>query len=171
MIAAKTSDSAEEHQNVDEENKLDIVKELCEKAEQCAPDYCFQNKLEDIAALEHAITANPQGAKAYYYLGNLYYDKLQYARAIALWETSVKLDPSYPTAHRNLAIAYYNKRHDVKAARKELEQAFALDETDSRIFLELDQLYKKLGMPFAERLKQYEARETLVRKRDDAMLE
>ena len=55
--------------------------------------------------------------------------------------------------------------------KRQLEQAFALDETDSRIFLELDQLYKKLGMPFAERLKQYEAREILVRERDDAMLE
>ncbi len=153
------------------ENNKDIIDTLYEKAEQCAPDYCFPNKLEDIAVLEHAIAANPKGAKAYYYLGNLYYDKLQYDRAIALWEQSIMLDASYPTAHRNLAIAYYNKRQDAAAARKELEQAFALDETDSRVFLELDQLYKKLGVPFAERLKQYEAREALIRERDDAMLE
>ncbi len=154
-----------------EENSKDTIDTLYEKAEQCVPDYCFPNKLEDIAVLEYAIIANPKGAKAYYYLGNLYYDKLQYDRAIALWEQSIMLDVSYPTAHRNLAIAYYNKRQDAKAARKELEQAFALDETDSRVFLELDQLYKKLGVPFAERLKQYEARETLIRERDDAMLE
>lgn len=167
----KKTDSAEKRLNMNVENNIDIVKMLCEKAEQCAPDYCFPNKLEDIAVLERAIAANPQGAKAYYYLGNLYYDKSQYERAITLWETSVKLNPSYPTAHRNLAIAYYNKRQDPKAAQKELEQAFALDETDSRVFLELDQLYKKLGMPFAERLQQYEAREALVWERDDAMLE
>lgn len=126
------------------ENNKDIIDTLYEKAEQCAPDYCFPNKLEDIAVLEHAI---------------------------ALWEQSIMLDASYPTVHRNLAIAYYNKRQNAEAARKELEQAFALDETDSRVFLELDQLYKKLGVPFAERLKQYEAREALVRERDDAMLE
>lgn len=158
-------------QKVNVENGRDTVKALYEKAEQCAPDYCFPNKLEDIAVLEHAIVTNPKGAKAYYYLGNLYYDKLQYDRAIVLWEQSIMLDASYPTVHRNLAIAYYNKRQDAEAARKELEQAFALDETDSRVFLELDQLYKKLGVPFAERLKQYEARETLIRERDDAMLE
>ena len=121
--------------------------------------------------MEQAIVANPKGAKAYYYLGNLYYDKLQYDRAITLWEQSIMLDASYPTVHRNLAIAYYNKRQNAEAARKELEQAFALDETDSRVFLELDQLYKKLGVPFEERLKQYEAREALIRERDDAMLE
>lgn len=154
-----------------EENSKDIIDTLYEKAEQCIPDYCFPNKLEDIAVLEHTITANPKGAKVYYYLGNLYYDKLQYDRAIALWEESIMLDASYPTAHRNLAIAYYNKRKDAEAVRKELEQAFALDKTDSRVFLELDQLYKKLGVSFAERLKQYEAREALIRERDDAMLE
>lgn len=153
------------------ENSKDIINTLYERAEQCAPDYCFPNKLEDIAVLEQAIVANPKGAKAYYYLGNLYYDKLQYDRAITLWEQSIMLDASYPTVHRNLAIAYYNKRQNAEAARKELEQAFALDETDSRVFLELDQLYKKLGVPFEERLKQYEAREALIRERDDAMLE
>lgn len=153
------------------ENNKDIIDTLYEKAEQCASDYCFPNKLEDIAVLEQAIVANPKGAKAYYYLGNLYYDKLQYDRAITLWEQSIMLDASYPTVHRNLAIAYYNKRQNAEAARKELEQAFALDETDSRVFLELDQLYKKLGVPFEERLKQYEAREALIREQDDAMLE
>lgn len=158
-------------QKANAENSKDIINTLYERAEQCAPDYCFPNKLEDIAVLEQAIVANPKGAKAYYYLGNLYYDKLQYDRAITLWEQSIMLDASYPTVHRNLAIAYYNKRQNAEAARKELEQAFALDETDSRVFLELDQLYKKLGVPFEERLKQYEAREALIRKRDDAMLE
>lgn len=158
-------------QKANAENRKDIINTLYERAEQCAPDYCFPNKLEDIAVLEQAIVANPKGAKAYYYLGNLYYDKLQYDRAITLWEQSIMLDASYPTVHRNLAIAYYNKRQNAEAARKELEQAFALDETDSRVFLELDQLYKKLGVPFEERLKQYEAREALIRERDDAMLE
>lgn len=158
-------------QKANAENSKDIINTLYERAEQCAPDYCFPNKLEDIAVLEQAIVANPKGAKAYYYLGNLYYDKLQYDRAITLWEQSIMLDASYPTVHRNLAIAYYNKRQNAEAARKELEQAFALDETDSRVFLELDQLYKKLGVPFEERLKQYEAREALIRERDDAMLE
>ena len=158
-------------QKANAENSKYIINTLYERAEHCAPDYCFPNKLEDIAVLEQAIVANPKGAKAYYYLGNLYYDKLQYDRAITLWEQSIMLDASYPTVHRNLAIAYYNKRQNAEAARKELEQAFALDETDSRVFLELDQLYKKLGVPFEERLKQYEAREALIRERDDAMLE
>lgn len=143
----------------------------CIKAEEASPMYCFPNKLEDIPVLENAMKIHEEGAKAYYYLGNLYYDKLQFEKAASLWEKSVELDDSYPTAHRNLALAYYNKKGDAEGARRELEKAFALDETDARVFLELDQLYKKLGVPFEERLANYEKHPDLPGQRDDVMIE
>lgn len=143
----------------------------CIKAEEASPLYCFPNKLEDIPVLENAIKIHEEGAKAYYYLGNLYYDKLQFEKAASLWEKSVELDDSYPTAHRNLALACYNKRGDAEGARRELEKAFALDETDARVFLELDQLYKKLGVSFEERLANYEKHPDLPGQRDDVMIE
>lgn len=149
--------------------------EECQKeyqtADQCCPLYCFPNKLEDIVVLEDAVEQLPEGAKAYYYLGNLYYDKLQFEKATLLWEKSVELDDSYPTVHRNLALAYFNKQNDAQKAKCQLEKAFALDETDIRVFLELDQLYKKLGIPFEERLKNYETHREIISERDDAMLE
>lgn len=141
------------------------------KAEASSPLYCFPNKLEDIAVLKEAIEENPQGAKAYYYLGNLYYDKLQFEKATALWEKSIELDDGFPTVHRNLALAYYNKQNDAKKAKEQLEKAFALDETDTRVFLELDQLYKKMGVPFAVRLANFEKHKDIIADRDDAMLE
>ena len=141
------------------------------EADACNPIYCFPNKLEDIAVLKEAIRVLPKGAKAYYYLGNLYYDKLQFEQAIGLWEKSIALDNSYPTVHRNLSIAYYNKQGNLQKAKTEMEKAFALDETDSRVFLELDQLYKKLGVPFTERLERYEKHMDIVAERDDVMLE
>ena len=118
------------------------------KAEQTRADYCFPNKLEDIAVLQDAMEQNPQGAKAYYYLGCLYYDKRQQEKAIALWEKSITLDNSYPTVHRNLALGYFNILGEKAKAKRELEAAFALDQSDSRVFLELDQLYKKLNVDF-----------------------
>lgn len=142
-----------------------------EEAENCSPLYCFPNKPEDIEVLSAAIEQRPEGAKAYYYLGNLYYDRLQFETAVRLWEESARLDASYPTVHRNLALAYYNKKNEPQRAKKELEKAFALDETDDRVFLELDQLYKKLGTPFDVRLKNYEDHRELIGERDDAMLE
>lgn len=147
------------------------AKEAYEEAEKTSPLYCFPNKLEDIAVLRAAISANPQGAKAYYYLGNLFYDKLDFEEAIRLWEESERLDPEYPTLLRNMAIAYYNKKQEPEKAKEKLERAFALDPADARVFLELDQLHKKLGDTFEDRLKEYEAHKELIEERDDLYTE
>ena len=116
------------------------MKEAFDRAEAASPLYCFPNTLEDITVLETAIAEHPKGAKAYYFLGCLCYDKLQVEKAAELWEKSIRLDDGYPTVHRNLALAYYNKQNDPERAKQELEKAFALDETDARGRLELDQL-------------------------------
>jgi tetratricopeptide (TPR) repeat protein len=75
----------------------------------CKSDYCFPNKLEEINVLKYAVDTNPSDDKACYYLGNLWFGMRQYAEAIEAFEKSVDLDPSFATAHRNLALLYYNK--------------------------------------------------------------
>ncbi|MDE6874134.1 MAG: DUF5107 domain-containing protein [Lachnospiraceae bacterium] len=146
------------------------VKELLSQAEAIASDYCFPNKLDDIAVLRFAIEHGCK-KRASYYLGNLFYDKLQWQEAVSLWETARQEDGGFATVHRNLAIAYYNKLQDKERAKKELELAFALDPSDARVFLELDQLYKKLGVSSGKRLTNYEAHPALAEKRDDLYVE
>ncbi len=143
---------------------------LLAAAEQAAPDYCFPNKLEDIGVLQFAMSQSCL-AKAPYYLGCLFYDKLQWEKSVRLWEISAKAAPDFPTVHRNLSLAYYNKCRDAQKARVEMERAFELDQTDVRIFLELDQLYRKLGWTFEQRLANYEAHRELIGKRDDLYIE
>ncbi len=139
-----------------------------DKAASFDPAFCFPNRLEAIAALEAA----PEGdSKAPYLLGNLYYDKRQYDLATAAWEKSAALNPSFPTVWRNLALSYYNKQHDAAKAVAAIEKAFSLDETDSRILMELDQLYKKLGYPYQQRLDNLQKYPSLIASRDDLVLE
>lgn len=133
--------------------------------------YCFPNKLEDILALEYAMAHNPQDARAPYYLGCLWYDKRQYDRATAMWERSAQLDPVFPTVWRNLSLAYYNKQGNPQKARECMERAYALDESDARVLLELDQLYHKLGMPVAERFAFLDSHRETVFVRDDLTVE
>ena len=38
-------------------------------------DYCFPFRLETVKVLNTALKYNPGDAKAYYYMGNLLYDK------------------------------------------------------------------------------------------------
>ena len=149
----------------------DKVKEEFKKAKDADSSYCFPNKLEDIAVLRAAIEADEKDAMARYYLGCLFYDKLQYEEAIKLWEEAKEIDDSFPTLLRNLSIAYYNKKGEKEKARECMERAFELDRADARVFLELDQLYQKLQVPLQERLKLFKDNITLIEKRDDLYTE
>ena len=52
-----------------------------------------------------------------------------------------------------------------------MEKAFSLDESDARVLMELDQLYKKMNKDPGERLQFLEDNLSLVEKRDDLYLE
>ncbi len=140
-------------------------------AEKADAQYCFPNKLEDIAVLKAVIDAEVKTTKAEYYLGCLFYDKLQYQTAIELWERSYEADNEFPTLLRNLSIAYYNKLGRKEDAVRLLERAFDLDRTDARVFLELDQLYQRMNRPLSDRLKNFEDNIQLIDKRDDLYTE
>ena len=132
---------------------------------------CFPNRLEDILALNRVMLLDKKDAQAPYLLGCLYYDKRQYDEAIRLWELSSELNPAFPTVWRNLALAAYNKQDDKQKALELMEKAFHLDESNSRILMELDQLKKALGLPHAERLSSLQQYPALIQERDDLVLE
>jgi tetratricopeptide (TPR) repeat protein len=136
-----------------------------------SPDYCFPNRLEDVLSLTAAMQFNPTDPRAPYYLGNFWYAHRRYDEAIDCWEQSRALDDRFPTVHRNLGTAYYNKRNDPRRALESLERAFALNPSDARVLFELDQLYKQLNRPPAERLTFLEEHEAQVDQRDDLTVE
>ncbi len=141
------------------------------EAKNACPDYCFPNQIEAVLVLEWAKQQNPDDSKAPYYLGNFWYNARQYDESVANWELSARLDDRFPTVHRNLALVYFNKQNQPQKALAELEKAFSLDETDSRILMELDQLYKRLGYSPEFRLEKFEKYPELVDYRDDLYLE
>lgn len=65
---------------------------IFKKAALASPDYCFPNCIYSIPVLETAMQINPDDAKAPYYLGNIFYDKKQYQKAIKLWGKAAQLD-------------------------------------------------------------------------------
>jgi len=151
-------------------DKNEAVKALSQAGKK-SPDYCFPNKLEELLALQKAVELIPEDAKAWYYMGNFWYGSRQYNEAQMCWEKSRELNDSFPTVHRNLALAYYNKQNKAEAAKTSLEKAFELDTTDSRILMELDQLYKKLNISLEDRLAFLEKHPAEVDYRDDLYLE
>lgn len=156
-----------EAQNGDQKSSERTLKE----AANATPDYCFPNQTEAVVVLEWAKLQNQAGAKAPYYLGNFWYNARQYDEAVSNWELSVKIDDSFPTVHRNLSLAYFNKQKEPEKALAELEKAFTLDQTDARILMELDQLYKRMNYLPERRLQNLEKYLDLVEDRDDLYLE
>lgn len=132
--------------------------------------YVFPNRLEEMVLLQHSIEANPEDAHAPYYLGNLLYDRKRHQEAIAQWERSTKLDPTYATAWRNLGFAYYNVLHDVEGALAAFQRARKLAPKDARILYEQDQLLKRTGASLESRLASLESEKVLVGHRDDLSL-
>jgi len=145
-------------------------KELKNAAES-DPSYCFPNRIEDIAVLNFAIKQNPVDSYAYYYLGNLFYDKKQYRKALSAWKKSTELNDHFATSWRNLAIVLWNKEKKPQEAIAAMENAFSLDPKDARILFELDQLYKKANYPIHNRLENLERNQFLLEKRDDLYTE
>jgi tetratricopeptide (TPR) repeat protein len=140
-------------------------------AAKASPDYCFPSRLEEIAILGHAIASNPRDARAPYYLGNLLYDRRRHTEAIKLWEKSARLDGTFAVVWRNLGVGYFNVAKKPLRARAAYDRALRANPDDARLLYERDQLWKRLGRPPAERLRELERRITLVNRRDDLSLE
>ena len=134
-------------------------------------NFVFPSRLDELVLLEAILRVYPEDARAHYYLGNLLYDRRRHEEAVALWEKSVELDPSFPTAWRNLGLGYYNVRHDATDAAESYSRARELAPDDARILYEQDQLLKRTGFPPSARLAVLEENAVLVERRDDLSVE
>jgi tetratricopeptide (TPR) repeat protein len=134
-------------------------------------DYVFPSRLEEMLVLEEAIRCNPEDTRAPYYLGNLFYDRKRHEEAIAMWERAVELDPSHPTAWRNLAFGYFNVMHDPGRSHNAFAKARANAPHDARILYEYDQLRKTTGHSPQSRLEELKVDSKLVSLRDDLSAE
>ncbi len=145
--------------------------EVTQQAEDANPSYVFPSRVEEQVVLEAAIATSTSDARAPYYLGNFLYDRRRHHEAITHWERAVALDPSFPTAWRNLGIAYYNIQQDERRAVEAFRRARAASPSDARILYEQDQLRKRTGDDPQERLAALETNLELVAKRDDLSVE
>lgn len=140
------------------------------RAEELSPDGCFPHRQEDAIALEAALAARSDSAHIACFLGNYWYDKRQYERAVQLWQRSTEICPDYATAHRNLSLALYNRFAQPERAYQEMQTAFAKDPTDARVYMELDALRERVHIGAQERLEDLQKHMDLVTQRDDLSL-
>jgi tetratricopeptide (TPR) repeat protein len=139
-----------------------------ELAGQMPPDYCFPFRWESRDVLEQALLNNPVDSRAPYYMGNLLYDH-QPEKAIIHWENSRQRDDSFSITHRNLGLAYARNENNLEKAIVSLEKAVASNNTDARLYFELDKLYETASVSPQKRLTLLDQNHDVVKKYDDAL--
>ena len=133
-------------------------------------DYVFPYRLESINVLNTALKFNPTDANAYYYIGNILYEK-QPEVAIKNWEKAVQQNPSFAIAYRNLGWGYHYHYDDVPKAISQYEKAISLNKKEAIYYSEISRLYERNNTPIAARLKLFEAADVaVVKQRDDASM-
>lgn len=140
-------------------------------ARKASPDYCFPARLEEIHVLEAARAADPRDGRAALYLGHLLYDRRRHAEAIACWRDATRLDPKNAVAWRCLGLGAFNILKKPALARAAYEKAFPAAPADARLCYERDQLWKRLGIAPAKRLRELEKHAALIAARDDLTVE
>lgn len=151
----------------DKKGNKDLAEKYFKRASELSTDYCFPFRLETLKVLETALKYNPHDAKAYYYIGNILYDK-QPQKAIEQWENAVKWDPGLAIAFRNLGWGYYHHLGDGFKAIAAYERAIATKKDEPVYYEELDALYEMSNAPVEKRLKLFEGNSEVLAKRDDS---
>ncbi|UCD38084.1 MAG: tetratricopeptide repeat protein, partial [Fidelibacterota bacterium] len=139
------------------------------EAAQRPVDYCFPFRLEAINVFQAALDANPEDARAHYFLGLVYGGLGEVDNAVAHWQQAVQLEPGNARAWRNLGLAHLNVSGDLGAAMRCYEKAFELLPTDSRILLELDKVRQARKESTAGRLAFLRKHQEVVESRDDLL--
>lgn len=147
--------------NAEEESRI------LARAAQRSPVGCLHSRLDSIPVLQSAMRKNPKDAVAPYLLGNIYYGAKNVPQAVRAFERSVQNGAAFPTAYRNLAIAYFDKLDRREEAGALIRKAFEMDRTDARVFFELVQYLRATNAPLGQRLALFEEYPQLLREHDD----
>lgn len=129
--------------------------------------YTLPHRLEAEAALRAAIRENPGDANAHLFLGDLLYAKGRREEGFELWKKAVELNDVLSLAWRNIGYGERHLRDNLDTAYRAYKKASALDPSDVRVLLEMDEIAAALDVPSSERLAYLESHLDAVRTRDD----
>ena len=132
-------------------------------------DGFFPYRLGTINVLNTAIDYNPTDGNAFYFIGNILYEK-QPEKAIQYWENAVKQNPQLAVAYRNLGWGYYHHYEDIPKAISHYESALSLNKNEALYFAELGDLYERNNAPIETRMKVFAGSQEVVKNRDDAYI-
>ena len=140
------------------------VAEALAAAAKLPTDYCFPNRLEELAVLQWAASgAGAAFANTHYYLGEILWNMDQKDAALASWRKAVEIDPKHALALRCVGFGLshpgtYFTNTGVPTGVPNAEaygfykRAVEADPENFRVLEESDRLAEKLKVPASERI-------------------
>lgn len=126
-------------------------------------------RTEEIEMLQTLLNYFPDNSYINYHLGNLKYYIGQKESALQKWEKSVKLNPKFSIASRNLGFAY-GVKGDLLKSIEFYEMALAANSEDPLLLKEIDVISEQAAVPIEKRLKRMEKNIETVMKHDDTVM-
>lgn len=99
--------------------------------------------LDAIFFLERAIIADPKYYKAYYNLGNLYFETGNFGKAMDNYRKAIKLKEDFAYAYYNLGCCYL-KKENYRLARYYFANAIKHNASEPSFFYNISYTYKML---------------------------
>ncbi|OGW75920.1 MAG: hypothetical protein A2Z72_08770 [Omnitrophica bacterium RBG_13_46_9] len=99
---------------------------------------------DEITFFDNTLKYTPKNTRLYLNLGNTYFEKRQYDKAIEQYEKVISIDENYAVAYGNIGVAYVSKGN-LSEAEKFLKKAVALDHNYPLAHYSLGSLYRKTG--------------------------
>ena len=110
------------------------------------PAFVFPHRVEEIEVLRAAVAANPNDARAAYYLGNVLASKYRDQEALTAWRNAVRLEPSNIVATRNLARALWVSAKDKDQSASYYQSAIKGAPQEFRLYIEFDKLLAEMAL-------------------------
>ena len=133
-------------------------------------DFVFPYRLGSIDVLNTALKHNPTDGQAYYFIGNILFEK-QPDVAMQHWEKAVNQNPDLAIAYRNLGWGYFYHLNDLPTAITQYERAISLNKNEAIYYAELSELYERNNTPITTRSKLFDGSDiAIIKQRDDSYM-
>jgi len=131
--------------------KTEEAIECYKDAEKERIDYVFPHRLLEIDVLEDVVKTIPDSPTPHYLLGNLLYYRNRQEEGLQEWEKASELGLEDAILYRNLGAAYNALTNEGEKAINAYKKAISLSPQNYVLYIELDDVYSRLGL-FKERV-------------------
>ena len=114
--------------------KIIIIKDPLTPEEHINLGVAYEKQGDFENAAKEYEAASKNLPRAYYYLGNVYFQKKDWGKAEKYYRESIRKDPQNADAYNNLAWLYYTRKENLSRAEELARRAIELNPANDKLY-------------------------------------